>query len=127
RRGGIVAIAVVAAHLLYLVLLAVLSAKFPVAENVPPPPGAPMIIGPPPFEFRAALRSLSPWNLPAIAAVFHITIAAFVLRSFVNDPHDDGPRWFANRGGVLAIGSVVLALLLPIVATLSLGRCDLNG
>src|SRR5439155_23973542 len=66
RRGLLVVLIVAAAHLLYLMLLVRLSAMFPAAESRAP---AEPLFGLPTWAPRAALKTLVPWNLPALAAV----------------------------------------------------------
>lgn len=136
-RGVYAAVAILAAHLLYLVALAF---ALDLAEMLPerPEPAFDHPYVPPDWSWSAAIRVLLPWNIPAIAALVHVSVAAFMLRwvSWRTDPAElptakkyavtaVGPeKW---RRLALTYGPLALAALLPIAATLSLGRSDLAG
>jgi len=127
-RGVYAAAAVLAAHLLYLVVLAF---ALDLAEMLPdrPEPAFDHPYVPPDWSWSAAIRVLLPWNVPAVAAVAHVCVAAVMLRwvSWRSETEDQscGPKdW---RRLAISYGPLVLAVLLPIAATLSLGPSDLTG
>jgi len=127
-RSVYAAVAILAAHLLYLVVLAF---ALDFAEMLPdrPEPAFDHPYVPPDWSWSAAVRVLLPWNVPAVAAVAHVCVAAVMLRwvSWRSEAEDQscGPKdW---RRLAVSYGPLVLAVLLPIAATLSLGRSDLTG
>jgi hypothetical protein len=126
KRLLIAIAAIVAAHLIYLIVLARVA---PAVATAPPPVRDPNAIGPPDWSWPAALRTLVPWNLPAIAALLHGAIAVFILRSAAKDIPSTAasappPRSFPSRRAKLAIA---IALLLPVLITLTFGSCNLKG
>jgi len=136
-RGVYAAVAILAAHLLYLIALAF---ALDLAEMLPkrPEPAFDHPYVPPDWSWSAAVRILLPWNVPAIAAVVHVGVAAFMLRwvSWRTDSEEQptGKKYAATPVGpekwrrlAKSYGPLMLAVLLPIAATLSLGRSDLKG
>lgn len=136
-RGVYAAVAILTAHLLYLVALAF---ALDLAKMLPdrPEPVFDHPYVPPDWSWSAAVRVLLPWNVPAVAAVVHVCVAAFMLRwvSWRSAPEEEssrsigdsrfvGPERWRRLAG--SYGPLALAALLPIAATLSLGRSDLTG
>ena len=136
-RGACVVAAIVVGHVVYLVVLAFaldISGLLPAAPEAKF--GHPYV--PPDWSWSVAVKGLLPWNLPAIAAVFHLVTAALMLRwapwrpagdslyCSANDTLADAEpsRWRRWSADYAALG---LAVLLPIAGTLSLGPCDLSG
>lgn len=111
------AAAILIGHLAYLIALALsprLLEALPEAK-----PGDP-------WTFSAALRSLVPWNVPALAAALHGTVAALLLRwtpRAVVEPREASPRTRLR----LAAAAAGLALLLPVLTTLCWGKASLDG
>jgi hypothetical protein len=78
-RAGYALAAIFAGHLAYLIVVAWapdLAAALPVVA--PPPP--PEFYVPPPWNWSAAVGSLLPWNLPALAGLIHLATVAAMLR-----------------------------------------------
>lgn len=134
-RSVYAAAAILSAHLLYLVALAF---ALDLAEMLPERPEPSFIhpYVPPDWSWPAAVRVLLPWNVPAVAAVFHVCVAAIMLRWVSwRSVSEESPLWWKDssrtfgsedrRRLVRSYGPLVLAVLLPIAATLSLGRSDL--
>jgi hypothetical protein len=137
RRGRAVAaaVAILAVHLLYLLVVAYaldLAALLPaVAEPTFDHPYTP-----PPWSWPDAVRQLLPWNLPALAAGLHLTVACVMFRwSRWLEVAGTGTKWPTSplarprawRQRVIAMSPYLVAAVLPISATLSLGRTDLSG
>ncbi len=137
RRGRAVAaaLAILAAHLLYLVVVAYasdLAALLPaVAEPTFDHPYTP-----PPWSWPDAVRQLLPWNLPAVAAVLHLAVACILFRwsrwpEGANAPAGSPTRPLARsrtwQQRLIAMGPYWVAAALPISATLSLARTDLSN
>ena len=123
--------AILAAHFAYLTLLAY---SGDLADALPahaPAPEAREYV-PPPWFLSDALRTLLPWNVPALAGLVHAAVAACMLR---------WARWKAESGKRIADSSntarsvrfplsafrFFLALLIPVATALSPVRCDLSG
>jgi hypothetical protein len=132
KRGLCAAVAILVGHLLYLVVLtfaADMLAALPkppayVVAAMPSPPAQPA------WSWAAAARSLVPWNLPVLAAAIHLLIAGAMFRwtawpadTATAAPPAGRPRWWLVpvRWGA----TILLAGALPVVATLSTGRCSL--
>ena len=136
-RAAWAAFAILIGHLLYLVLVALaLDIAGWLPEGAKPEFTQPYT--PLDWDWSAATKQLLPWNLPAVAAVFHLTTATFMLR-WVSWKADgvlsqelavDAPSETAAKsrsGSAAAYFVFVLAFLSPIAGTLSFGRCDLSG
>jgi len=135
-RAVYAAVAVLAGHLLYLI---VLSFSLDIADLLPETPehtfDHPYV--PPDWSWSAAVGQLLPWSVPAAAAIIHVMIAAVMLRwvswrsEFDSQPEDapSAPSSGEQTGWQrwARPGLLVLAALLPLSGTLSLGRCDLSG
>jgi len=135
-RAVYAAVAILAGHLLYLIML---SFSLDIASLLPETPehtfDHPYV--PPDWSWSAAVGQLLPWSVPAVAAIIHVIVAAVMMRwvSWRSDPgtqpKDTADGSFGDkRAGWrcwTSPGLLVLAALLPLAGTLSLGRCDLSG
>ncbi len=119
--------AAAAGQLLYLLCLALateLAASLPAA---PPQPPADLYV-PPDWFWGDAVRALLPWNLPALAALWHLAVVAAMLRlgRYRQDepvaPGRHEPRSFHWQ----AWAPVAVAAVLPAVSLLSIGKSDLK-
>ena len=125
--GG--ALAIAAAYLAYLVALA----WWPALESAIPVPPAPAAeAGPgPAWSWSAAVRSLLPWNLPALGAALELLVAAAMFRLAVRrSAAGDAPVARPVPGGAgaaLVLAAAVLAAAVPVAAMTGWGRCDLAG
>ena len=83
-------------------------------------------------------RSLIPWNVPAVAALTHLSVAAFILRwgqwSDASQPQEGELRVPQARQAVRSryayayrLAPWLLAALFPVASVLSLGEPDLQG
>jgi hypothetical protein len=134
-RALAAALAILAVHLLYLVVVAYaldLAALLPaVAEPTFDHPYVP-----PPWSWPNAVRQLLPWNVPALAAVLHLAVACVMFRWSrwpvgasvpAKSPTGSFGRPLAWRQELIAMGPYLVAAVLPISATLSLARTDLSN
>jgi hypothetical protein len=78
-RAVCAAVAILLGHLIYLVLLACATDLHDALPPPPPPPEFRDYI-PPPWSWSDAARSLLPWNLPILAGVIQVAIAAVMFR-----------------------------------------------
>jgi len=143
-RALYAAAAILAGHLLYLILLACsndLAAWLPVAVS----PVDPDIAGryvPPPWYWSNALRTLLPWNVPLVAAAIQAAVAGLMFRwaSWPLEEEPSIPQAKSPQGKLplrpsasgqlrpwLAFGPIALAALVPLVTTLSLAGGGLAG
>jgi len=135
RRALAGAVAILGVHLLYLLVLSQamdLVELLPVAES--PTFDHPYV--PPPWRWSNAVRQLLPWNLPALAAVLHVAVASLMIRwsswptggsehpKSVPGSTLQGSAW---RSRLRLSVPCLLAVLLPISATLSPVRSNLTG
>ena len=128
RRGIWAAAAILAVHLLYLVVLtyaADLAARLP---DVSDPQTAKR------WTWAGAAAKLVPWNLPALAGALHLIVAGFMLRwTAWGDPAAEDRPWLpgrpARRGrrALRWAGALFLAAAAPVVVTLTFGRCSMAG
>ena len=156
-RAVYAAAAILGGQLVYLILLACstdLAAWLPVVTPPPDPDIASRYV-PPPWYWSDALRTLLPWNLPLVAAAIQAAVAGLMFRwaSWPADEQgpstEDRPRnhlgtvpIFAQRKwdcpprtgwpsrqlpAWLALGPIALAILVPLLTTLSFARGDLSG
>ena len=123
RRGLFAAAAILLGHLAYL---AVLAYAPDLLEAIPKPDGEPG------WSWSGALRTLVPWNLPVLAGLIHLCIAAAMLRW--SGPPEDAPRaeeaagrWLRLPAPALWGIAAGLAVLLPVLTTLPVGQCSLEG
>ena len=127
------AAAILAGQFVYLVLLAFapnLVAALP--KIVPPPPSDNSLLGL--WTWSNAVRTLLPWNLPAVALLIQACVAAIMFRSAtwlpVAERASAGEAADAPASaivGLLQLGSIALALLLPPLVMLAVGPSDLKG
>jgi len=117
-RGLLAAAAILAGHLLYLIVLAF------AGEVLAMPPGAPAEQA---GSAAGALRTLVPWNLPALAAGVHLAVAGAMLRWA---PKAAAPRPRPRRRWLPSArwaATALLAAVIPVAVTLSAGTCSLEG
>ena len=116
-RALYAACAILAAHLGYLLVLATATDLLG-ALPAPEKGGA----------WAAAARRLVPWNLPMLAAALHLAIGAAILRwtpwQIDDAKGTEPPRWVRPAGWA---GLAALAILLPLLTNLPLGRAGLEG
>jgi len=136
-RGLYAAAAILAAHMLYLVALAFsLDLAEMLPERAQPTFDHPYV--PPDWSWSAAVGVLLPWNVPVVAAVVHVCVAALMLRwvSWRSNSADGRSRSADDSCSVQPMnwrhlartfGPLTLAMLLPVAATLSLAQSDLTG
>ena len=84
------------------------------------------------WSWAGLARKAVPWNLPVLASVIHLSVAACMFRwSALVAPATGGSRRVPNRSfrARRMLWSVVLsaAVLLPLAASLQLSRPDLQG
>ena len=133
-RAAFGALAIVAAHLLYLVVVALLPRLLELLAVPPPPPPDPLTGEPAKvaWSLTAAVRTLLPWNLPALACVLHAAVAAAMLRwaAWPGETREDEAE--ATRAAValrlaLAALGVVAAVALPALTVATWGKADPTG
>ncbi|MFH1730514.1 MAG: DUF4350 domain-containing protein, partial [Planctomycetota bacterium] len=98
-----------------------------IVAALPAPPDPAKRVWPPRsvWSLTVAVRTLIPWNMQLIACAVHVAVAALMLRSPARPARAGGrPAWL---GPVLTGGAVLLALLIPVLGTLTLGKSDLAG
>ncbi|MCY2994502.1 MAG: hypothetical protein NTY19_42550 [Planctomycetota bacterium] len=128
---------ILGAHLMYLTLLA-LAADMLDALPIPPTPEFPHPYVPPPWSWARAVRSLVPWNLPLVGATLQLLVQALLLRWWTWPTRSVASRetrnlragWAGTKPGwrwAIQSAPYVLAVAVPISATLVLGRQDLAG
>jgi len=146
-RAVTAAVAIVGAHGLYLVLLAHATALRDALPPAPVPEMPDRLYVPPPWSWSDAARSLLPWNVPLVAGVLQLAVAAAMFRWSPCRPVREGssqPRraelgegtsqrarpetatWDWRRPSALW-GPAVLAALIPVIVVFSPGDADLNG
>ncbi|MFW6108031.1 MAG: hypothetical protein ACOC70_02405, partial [bacterium] len=122
RCALIVLAAGVICHLVYLAHLTMAPAYLADLQ-VPEPEGR---VWPPKvlWTWTGSIRELIPWNLPALACILHGLLAVFIFGSRMKPAPalGLGPRRWALIG-VAALA----ALCIPVITTLSPGRCELEG
>jgi hypothetical protein len=132
-----VAAAILLGHLAYLVLLACCPAIVAALPEVVPPPQSDIShLGL--WAWGNAVRTLLPWNLPAVALLIHATIAGVIFRrgpwiAVIEGPSQRLAEEAEATGtralvldALLRFGPGVLAVLLPIVTMLAMGPSDLK-
>ncbi len=141
------AAAIVGAHALYL---GVLAHWHDLRAALPPPPEVTISspFEPVPWSLSAALASLLPWNLPALAVVLHTGVLAALARFGRWDDRrlaaaaaeGEQPPARTSRGRApgdftppsgkkvaLDLGPIVLALAVPLLVAFALPNGDLTG
>ena len=140
-RAFYAAAAIAVGHLAYLLLLSHTSdlvAWLPAVSSVPE---ADLYI-PPDWQAGEALRTLLPWNVPAVAAVIHLATAAFMFCWAPWKPVADAAGAGTHVGHVSNVPGtmescptyfratwklLVLAGLIPVLTTLFSRTSDLGG
>ncbi len=130
-RGLLIFFAIAAGHMLYLVVLAFCPR---IVSALPDTSRAG-------WDWASAVRSMAPWNVPALAAAIDLAIAAAMIR-WSTWPNEITPHGVTTNGttpdGVTTNGpgrlrlaglaaAIVVAAGLPFVATFSPGPCSLGG
>ncbi|HUU93307.1 MAG TPA: hypothetical protein VM238_19100, partial [Phycisphaerae bacterium] len=110
-RGIVAAAGILAAHLVYLLVIACaaeLIAAIPVDEAAG---AARSIFDRKPWAFWAAVGSLLPWHLPALAGLVHAAVAGAMLRWSSPAPAENGGalRSLPARAVFLILGTVAVA------------------
>ncbi len=148
RRAFLAAAGILAAGLLYLGILAHaadLARILPVAPAVEP--SQPYV--PPPWSWSDAVRTLLPWNLPALAVAMYLAVVGMMFRWSTWSPPrrtDPSPAETQRRrpqplppSGVppardpailaraLHWAPIGLAMLLPLATVFAPGKADLEG
>jgi len=139
-RAIYAAAAILAAHVVYLIVLALcdrIIAALP--EMVLPPPSDKSRLGI--WSLSNAVRSMLPWNLPLLAAILHATIVAVMFR-WANwlpvvepdpkeEPEDEEEEEVDGRtlaiDALLRFGPVILAVAFAVLTVLGLSRSSLKG
>jgi hypothetical protein len=134
-RAVLAAVAVLSVHLLYLIAVAsALDWLDLLPATVEPAFEHPYV--PPAWSWANEVRQLLPWNLPVLAALLHLIVAATMFRwsrwllpqtvtpTVRASTRARRPAW---RNGWLVAGPYLVAAVLPVCATLSLARTDLSG
>ncbi|MCY2926413.1 MAG: hypothetical protein NT031_13425, partial [Planctomycetota bacterium] len=135
RRGrALVAAAfILGGHAVYLIVLAHATDLLKLLPLPPERPPTALPWNQEPWSFAAALRSMLPWNLPALAGLIHLSIAGGMLRAPlarcpVNGDLAPADPWHWRRGVWAAwAAAIVGACLLPIFSNLTCGQADLEG
>jgi len=78
-RAVYAGVAILGGHLLYLVLLSYSMDLYEALPPAPPPPEFRDYI-PPPWSWSDAARSLLPWNVPVLAGLIQVVVAAAMFR-----------------------------------------------
>ncbi|MCH5375985.1 MAG: hypothetical protein JJ992_18610, partial [Planctomycetes bacterium] len=126
-RAIVAACAILGGHLVYLIILA---RAQDLADLLPtaPDPTFDHPYTPPDWRWSPSVAQLLPWNLPALAVVIHVAIAAIMLRwaRWKSEPdHEvaEGVRGSEGSNGrrrwVMVLGPLALAGVLPLESTLS--------
>jgi hypothetical protein len=129
------AVAIVVGHFVYLLCLdhcTEFAALLPLAPPAPPSSGLEQT---PTWAWGDAVRTLLPWNLPVLAAVIQAGVAMGMFRWGWSAPAElneaaTGPHLqplSRERARGFAIGTIVLALLIPAVLLLCPFRANLSG
>jgi hypothetical protein len=118
-RGLIAAAGILAAQFIYLGVLSY--APLMVGGFPEPAPDAP-------WSYSSAVRTLLPWNLPAIAVILQSLVAGVMLR-WGPPPSvaDEGAAGGSRRAALVIAGAVIAAALLPIATVLYPAPPSLEG
>ena len=137
-RAIYAAVAILAGHLLYLIVLSYANKLLAALPAVVVPQASDNDrLGV--WAWGNAARTLIPWNLPLLAGVIQATIAAAMFRWATWMPvlqpvkgaaaRDKAPgaRTPTSNPSPLALGPVLLAIFIPVLTALSLSSSDLGG
>lgn len=128
RRVGKAVAAILGVQAVYLVALA----GAPALLKLLPATAAEAPFGTtPPWDAAGALRTLLPWNVPVLAALLHLGVAIWLLKSPVAVPGNPGRGTWARlerwpRFALPAL-AVAMALILPVLTSLHTQRLTLEG
>jgi len=130
-RAIYAAAAILGGHLLYLVVLSYSTDLLALLPDPVPPPQSDLY-HPPDWNWADAVRKLVPWNVPILAVLIQAVVAGAMFRWASWPPagqrHTTARYELAGWRQTLAeAGPLVLAVLLPIVTTLSLSTINLDG
>lgn len=136
-RAALAVAGIFAGHFLYRLILAWsnrLVDVLPVAPALPPPGD---FYTPPDWQWTSALRSLVPWNVPVVAGVIQLAVAAILLRWARWSPpasqtEQPAPKPSDTLLGVETPARYValilgLAVAFPLLTTCCPGKLDLTG
>jgi len=115
-RGALAAGVMLAGQLVYLAVLSLLA-----SHRQGLPPGADPKAG---WSMSAALATLNPWNLPALAGVIQLTVIGAILRWWPLASEVPGRP---GRRGWLWAPILAAAVLLPVTTILSVHRLSMEG
>jgi len=125
------ALAILLVHLAYLIVLAIVPTLLPPPPPPPPPSAMPAIDPKEPFNLVETIRPLVPWNLPAVAAIFHAALAVIILRWTIRPGADLNPTprsWLANITPLsLVTAATALAAFFPATNSLYTHHPTLEG
>ena len=132
RKAAYATLGILGVHFGYLMVLSSAAWLLSVLPEPPPAPISYMPNPPSTWTWSGALRSVVPWNLPALAAAIQLLVAGAMLRWTPWAESADeapAPRAESRRWVSLArlIAPAVLAALLPVVTTLTWDRPSLKG
>lgn len=114
-----------ALYLLFIALALDLASTVPTAPLQPPPDA----YVPPNWFWGDAVRSWLPWNVPVLAVLWHSVVLAAMLRLgryHLEAPADEKHVPAPVQTDWQALAPVAVAILLPVVSMLSLGKSDLS-
>jgi len=133
-RAVIAAVAILAGHLAYLIVLSYSNDLAQIVPPAPPPPepGPNPHGSPPDWSWAESVRALLPWNLPALAVAIHVGIAAVLFRTArwrFTEQGDDAAaaELSAGREKTITCVAAILAVVAPIALVLSWVEPDLSG
>ncbi len=137
-RAVYAAVAILAGQLVYLIVLSFsprLVSALP--EVVMPPPIDVSHMGV--WTWGNAVRSILPWNLPLLAGIIQVVVAALMFRWVTWRPviepakekplneDEDGEGRALTVADLLWLGSMLLAVAIPLLTVLGKGRSSLKG
>src|SRR5438105_5355677 len=125
-------IGILRVQLTYLLILAIAPTLLPPPPPPPSPSAMPVIDPKTPFSFVETIRPLVPWNLPALGAIFHASLAVIILRWSLRSPPaaEAAPssRWLPSVTPLaLVTAATALAALLPVTNALYPRHPTLEG
>lgn len=134
QRAICAALAIVAVHLVYLLLLASTTDSLAYLPERPPDPQDPYLdfYVPPAWHWTEAAAKALPWNLPLLPALLYLAVAAAMFRWAEWLPGGEAgpvepPSGARRMAAVYRFGPIVGAILLPLLIALTPGSADLAG